>query len=69
MKINDMNNLWTAYNKTEDFAVFVVALDKEEAMEYARDYGSDSNLADDWEIREFSLTDKSDCDYIITNGQ
>lgn len=65
MKIEDMDNLFTAHNKTENFNVFIVALDTIEAMEIARGYGFDAGLKNDWEIRRFEITDKADCDYIL----
>lgn len=69
MKITDMTNLYTAYNKTENFRIIVVALDKEEAMDIAREYGNDAQLEGDWKISEFKLTDKIDCDYVVTYSQ
>ena len=66
MTIEELNNIFTAYNETEDFRIAVVALDKEEAMDIAREYGNDSHLKDDWKISELKAEDKFDCDYIVT---
>lgn len=67
MKITDMANLFTAYDKTEDFRIAVCAADKEEAMQIAEEYRFDSGLKGAFEVS--GLTDgdtKFDCDYVIT---
>ena len=66
MKIADMINLFTAYNKEEDFRIAVVATDHIEAIEIAREYGNDAQLKGDWELFDPKPDDKYDCDYIVT---
>lgn len=66
--IENMTNLWTGCNDTENFTVFIVALDEQEALEIAREYGNDIGMIDDWKIFTFGLSDISDCDYILTYG-
>lgn len=68
MTIVDMSNLWTVTNTAEDFKIFVVAMDEEEAMERSREYFSDAGMDSDpsnIEIAEFVIADKADCDYIV----
>ena len=66
MKIQDMTNLWTAYNKAENFRICIKAGDEMEALEVAHGYSNDSGLDDDWKISEFRATDEFDCDYIVS---
>lgn len=68
MKITDMTNLWIAKNVKEDFAIAVVAFDKEEAMDTARGYFSESgmnSMPSNIEITEFNNETNIDCDYVI----
>ena len=65
MTISDMYNLFTGYNETENYTVFIVALDRLEALDIAIKYGNDSGLENDWQIRDFNVNDKANCDYIL----
>lgn len=71
MKITELNNLWVAFNKDEDFRVLVVASDLEEACDLIREYANDSHLEGIWDVKELSevkdeLNDlRFDCDYVI----
>lgn len=70
MKVNDLNNLWVGYNKTENFRVLICALDTEDAQEIANSYCLDSHMEGKFEISEFNNTDMQfDCDYVLTTGQ
>ena len=70
MKITDIAGLYVAYNTKEDFRILVVAQDKEQAMNVARSYFSDSSMysmPDGIEINEFNdIETKFDCDYVVT---
>lgn len=69
MKVTDMNNLWIAIAKKENFKILIVALDKEEAMEVARSYFDDSNMdsnPSNIDILEFDNDEDIDADYIMT---
>lgn len=66
MFISDMTNLFIAHNEREDFNLAIVANDSNEALELAKDYGEDTGLHNDWEIGDFDVATKLDCDYIIT---
>lgn len=61
-----MTNLFVAYNKKEDFRLAIVAGDSNEALELAKDYANNSCLLGNWEIEDFDIDDRFDCDYIIT---
>lgn len=70
MRITDLN-LYTAYNKAEDFCVLVVADDEDDAKRIAKGYGKDSGFAsNEWTIAHLSSyssldTIHFDCDYVI----
>lgn len=66
MKVNEMTNLWVGYNKTENFKVLIVALDKQEAQEIANGYRLDTYLDGEFEIYEFTdVNEHFDCDYVL----
>jgi len=71
MKINQLFNLWVAYNATEDFQVLVIADCEVEALEVAKGYFEDANmLTDEIQITEFEdVNTRFDCDYAIYRGQ
>lgn len=69
MKINELTNLWVGTNKTENFKILIVALDKTEAQKIANEYCLDSHMSGDFTIDELSdVNEKFDCDYVITGG-
>ena len=66
MKVTEMSNLWVGYNKDEDFRVLICAEDKQEAVEIAASYRSDSDMGGKFEISEFDSADTHfDCDYVL----
>lgn len=66
MKINELNNLYIGYNKTEDFSILVCAHDKHEAFEIANGYRLESSMSGSFEISEFDdINTHFDCDYVI----
>lgn len=72
MRIYEMQNLFIAYNKDEDFRILICALDKYEADELARGYALDAHLEGKWEISEPNDNINNihfDCDYVISGGQ
>lgn len=69
MKINELTNLWVGTNKTENFKILIVALDKTEAQKIANEYCLDSHMSGDFTINELlDVNEKFDCDYVITGG-
>lgn len=66
MRINEMRNLWVAYNRTEDFRVLVCAEDETEAQAIANEYGVDAKLEGEFCIEAYNSTDfRFDCDYVL----
>ena len=63
-------NLWTAYNRHEDFRVLICADDEEQAGDIVREYAYDSGLTGEWEISPAEAIDdtKFDCDYVLTEN-
>lgn len=69
MKINEMTNLWIAYNRVNNFRVAVVAEDEEDALEIVRQYAEDMGIGSDFEISEmYDCECKFDCDRIISRN-
>ncbi len=67
MKITDIDGLWVAVNKDENFTALVSAFDCNEALQIAQNYFLKSNVsAENIEIEEFRDIDTVfDCDYIL----
>ena len=66
MKINEMRNLYEAYNLSEDFRMLICASDNGMAIKLATEYSKDSKMSGDFEIKPYDGEDKNfDCDYIL----
>ena len=67
MKITELEGLWTAHNKAENFTVLIAALDKTEAHEIAASYFLDSHMStESITVEKFKdANTKFDCDYIL----
>jgi predicted nucleic acid-binding Zn ribbon protein len=66
MLIKDINNIWSAYNKDQNFRMLVVAEDENEAYEIAKEYGKDAGIDGEFEITTADINAHYDCDYILT---
>ena len=62
-----MNNLFSAYNSTEDFRVLICAPDMFSAEIVSREYAEDIKLDGEFEIKEYDIENglKFDCDYVL----
>lgn len=60
-------NLYTGYNKAENFRILICAFDKTEAKKLADEYRCDSNMKGEFEITKSDSIDDVhfDCDYVI----
>ncbi len=69
MKINELNTLWCATYKKENFTICVLADDIQEAVEVAMEYFNDSQwevMHEDIIITKFKdMNTNFDCDYVI----
>ena len=66
MRINEMNNLYCAYNSEENFRILICAFDEAEAAEIAFSYKADSHLVGDFSISHYEGEDVGfNCDYIL----
>lgn len=70
MKINELLNLWSAFNIKENFRILIYAKDISEAQKVAVQYKIDTNMDGDFVIEDdFKLDSNFDCDYVISyNG-
>ncbi len=70
MKITDVQGLYVAHNKAENYNVLVCAQDREEAKAIAVSYFDDAYMEHDAssiEIQSFDdVTTRFDCDYVIS---
>lgn len=67
MTINDMTNLWEAYNKEEDFRLLIIADNENDALLIAKRYAADTGLTENFVITETDTRNTDyDCDYILT---
>ena len=71
MKITDVQGLYVAHNKVEDFNVLIAAGSTEDAMRCAVEYFNDAYMAhnrSDIEISHFDdVTTRFDCDYVVSD--
>ena len=71
MKITDVQDLYVAHNKVEDFNVLIAACGSEVAMRTAVEYFNDAYMAhnrSDIEISRFDdVNTQFDCDYVLTS--
>ena len=69
MKITDMTNIASVYNKEENFRILVCAEDNDSALLFATEYGAEAGLKGTWEIEdEWDEDTVFDCDYIISES-
>lgn len=58
-------NLFSAYNKEENFRLLVRAHDKQDALELAIGYAKDTGLSGQWSVSDLKEGYVYSCDYII----
>lgn len=69
MKITEMQNLFSAYDETDNFRLLVLAENTDEAKQLVRIYAADANLSNDFVISDEINTDMNfDCDRVISKN-
>lgn len=69
MKITEMQNLFSAYDETDNFRLLVLAENADEAKQLACIYAADANLSNDFIISDEIDTDMNfDCDRVISKN-
>ena len=65
MKITELKNLYSGYNKDNDFRILIAATCESDAYNLAYGYGEDAKLDGEWEITPAKENMNFDCDYTI----
>ena len=69
MKVNELDNLFVAVNKSEDFNILIFATDQIQAEAIAKEYSIDAGLDDCWEIspfRDHDIDMRFNCSCVIS---
>ena len=69
MKITEMQNLFSAYDETDDFRILVLAENADDAKQIVNIYAADANLNNIFVISDEIDADMNfDCDRIISKN-
>lgn len=69
MKITEMQNLFSAYDETDNFRMLVLAENADDAEQIVSDYAADANLSNVFVISDEIDADMNfDCDRIISKN-